>query len=44
MNDTIRKRVELLIFDKGYPSIRKFAEYMKECYIQNGVSEDTILM
>lgn len=38
----LEKRVELLIFDKGFPSIRKFAEYMKECYPQNYVSEDTI--
>lgn len=42
MNERIGKRVELLIFDKGFPSIRRFAEYLREKDPENCVSEDTI--
>lgn len=36
------KRIELLIFEKGFPSIRKFANYMKEKFPDDYVSEVTI--
>lgn len=42
MDNVIGKRVELLIFEKGFPSVRKFAEYLKEFDPENYVSEDTI--
>lgn len=42
MNEKVGKRVELLIFDKGFSSIRKFAEYLKENNYECYVTEDTI--
>lgn len=36
------ERIELLIFEKGFTSVRKFANYMKEKMPSNYVSEDTI--
>lgn len=38
----ISERIELLIFDKGFTSIRSFANYMKEKMPYDYVSEDTI--
>lgn len=43
MNDKIGKRIELMIFDKGFLSVKKFAEYLKEKNPTSYVSEDTIL-
>ena len=37
------ERIELLIFDKGFTSIRKFANYMKEKIPCDYISEDTII-
>lgn len=42
MNKKIGRRVELLIFEKGFPSIRKFVKYLREKEPENCVSEDTI--
>lgn len=42
MNEKAVKRIELLIFEKGFSSVRSFSEYVKERDPQNYVSEDTI--
>lgn len=42
MSKKTGKRIELLIFEKGFPSIRQFARYIKENNPQNYISEDTI--
>ena len=43
MNEKIGKRIELLIFDMGFLSVKKFAEYLKDKNPVSYVSEDTIL-
>ena len=42
MQSIIGKRIELLIFEKGFPSIRSFANYMEEILPYECVSKDTI--
>ena len=42
MEEKVSKRVELLIYDKGFSSIRQFAEYLKREHIEYSLSENTI--
>lgn len=42
MEEKVSKRVELLIYDKGFSSIRQFAEYLKREHSEYSLSEDTI--
>ena len=42
MSEKTGKRIELLIFEKGFPSIRQFARYIKEKDPESYISEDTI--
>lgn len=42
MNEKIGKRIELLIYEKGFSSVGRFATYLDENHPQNSLSEDTI--